>query len=864
MKVVFDLNFDGGAWPGPLQDRDAVVGEMWVGPAGFLGLLETQLGLGGPQQSNRARASALIPAVRNTDGFWSESAIADVLATARTLLRWRDHLWLYGWRGEPEAPRLAELAGVTADVAPGVADRLLAVQRQLDNHAAPIETIVCFDDPAELPISRRNILQRLADAGAEISVQPLKAAQARGDLAAALGGRFTPEGDGSLQLLRPYGPLAAAEEVAAWISSLPGDHGVVIINPDPVLDQALRRHGIPVTGAPESRDDNSLLQLLPLVLAMTWSPPDPRRAVELLTLPESPIPRGVRRRLLNALFQWPAIDSDAWRQNLEVGLSRLEDDAYRDRVADQIASIFEAGSDGARCSRSDVCSRAALVARWLRGRAETDETEPGKWHAAFAQCEELIRLVELSGLESLSAPQLQRFIESATSAAAVSSPAPAEAGVYKVAGPGAVVGPAKHVVWWSFNQGSAPSVSAPPFSRREREALAAIGVELPDPGRTATVHARHWRRPLLQATDHLVLVCPRHSFDGDEEYPHPLWDELIANASDSKMAVQAVVAETPIFASEPVRRQRDHLKMPSPTRLWPAPMSAIARRERESPSSIENLLRCSFKWVLEYCGWVRSGQSAQLPTAEKLIGRVVHEIVGNLLSDPPSSPDAAEAEAGRLFDTEGPRLAAELFLPGADAARGQARRITTASARDLVGLLQGAGLGVVAVESEYETNALGTVLRGRPDLIAGPPTAIVDLKHGGEKYRLGELEDGTALQLAAYAQIVDAAGGTKPAHAAFYILRSQRLLALEPSPFRHGEAIDGPSMTETWAATEQAYHRRWAEIESGELIAAGIAGEDAEAPTETDAVVDGVLALSPSCRFCDLGALCGRLFGGVS
>ena len=48
MKITFDPAFDSGYWPGPLQDRNAASGEIWVGPSGLLGLLETMTGLSGP------------------------------------------------------------------------------------------------------------------------------------------------------------------------------------------------------------------------------------------------------------------------------------------------------------------------------------------------------------------------------------------------------------------------------------------------------------------------------------------------------------------------------------------------------------------------------------------------------------------------------------------------------------------------------------------------------------------------------------------------------------------------------------------------------------------------------------------------
>ena len=36
MKICFDPDFDGGAWPGPLNEREAVAGEVWLGELGFV------------------------------------------------------------------------------------------------------------------------------------------------------------------------------------------------------------------------------------------------------------------------------------------------------------------------------------------------------------------------------------------------------------------------------------------------------------------------------------------------------------------------------------------------------------------------------------------------------------------------------------------------------------------------------------------------------------------------------------------------------------------------------------------------------------------------------------------------------------
>ena len=99
MKIRFDPDFDGGAWPGPLDGRDAAAGEAWLGELGLLERLETALGLAGPVPTAAERAAALVPGLRRIQGFWTRSSEVDPLGSARELLRWRDELMLAGWRG---------------------------------------------------------------------------------------------------------------------------------------------------------------------------------------------------------------------------------------------------------------------------------------------------------------------------------------------------------------------------------------------------------------------------------------------------------------------------------------------------------------------------------------------------------------------------------------------------------------------------------------------------------------------------------------------------------------------------------------------------------------------------------------------
>jgi len=298
------------AWS--LANHDASLGEAWAGPQGFLSILETQLGLAGP----------LNPKVEGLRPWFHRFRQLPVSgASRRTLIRWvlpasccvGGYPVVRRLAGEGVAQRLTQLATVTKDVLPGIPDRLASGRQSGQTRRTDITAVHLLEPRSSLSKLWQNVLESVESAGARFTNRNWRLSTASGDLLHCRSKGFTPKSDGSLQLLRSQGPQLAAEEVAAWLASLPDRQGTVIVAPDALLDAALHRYGLPTMGATNPLADNALLEILPLVLSLGWLPPDPERALELMTLPVSPGTAFDCRRLVEALQQWPAVDSDLWR-----------------------------------------------------------------------------------------------------------------------------------------------------------------------------------------------------------------------------------------------------------------------------------------------------------------------------------------------------------------------------------------------------------------------------------------------------------------------------------------------------------------------------------------------------------------------
>jgi RecB family exonuclease len=739
--------------------------------------------------------------MRATAGFWTASARVDAFSTAMRLLDMHEALSLAGWDVQPCAPRLAELSRVVGADDASLGARLKAVAAALTNYGRELESVDLLVPAHTLPLRVRQVLEVLQARGVEVRHRPLEPANAPADsdLMKLSGRDARPDGDGTVQLVRPYGWLTAADAVAAALAATP-ETPTLILGADRVLDASLRRYGLPTTGAPGAAHDNAVLQVLPLLVAVGASPVDPQRAAERLTLPASPIPQPVARKLVRALQHEPAVDGDTWRATLD---EALEDLAFDRRDAAR-ACVQEAFAPLTRLYEpwpvDALLRRADGVRSWLHGR-EQHEADPlleACFGAALAQVNAFTSLVEAVELPALTPALVRRLFEHATAAAPSVAPHRCQAGFVSVGDPGSIAGPIARIVWWNFTRDSVSPPHELPLTKAERSALAAVGAELPTTGQRAEWAAETWTRPFLQAARTLWLVCPQHAENGDDAEPHPAWDEVLARLASPRLA-SVLTHRAPSLKTPVKRTPRDRLPLPQPQSTWDAGR-AIPARDVESPSSLEDFLGCELKWVLRYAGNLRFGQTAALDTGPQLLGTLTHELIARVLRKMPLAPAEAEKLALTLFDTEGPRLATALFLPGAEAERADARSSTAAAARWLARFLAD-GWTVEHVEDTLSGTAFGGPFAGKVDCVVsrGKTKAVIDLKQGSGAYYRDSLAKGTSVQLAAYAELLRQAGAHDVA-VGYFILRTQQMfsgderLAKPPLAVEHDVAA-------TWKAS---------------------------------------------------------------
>lgn len=855
MKIYFDRAFDGRIWPNWSSKKTGTFGIAWVGPLGLLDILETLLGLKRPIMPDSIRAARIVPELeKNRGAFWAKSFKEDPLGVAKKLLEMRDSLLMHGWQYQPLTDRLADLASISKLTESGIPDRLIAVSEKLDKFYEDLPEITVFEPFDTLPPLWKKIFDQITEKSGSIFHQDTDPIPATGDLDHAKGEHFSPVFDGSLQLVRPEGKLQAAEDIAAWLAAVnreQGLDGVVIIGGDAVLDNALRQHGLPTLGTDSSRYNHSFLELLPLVLAMGWNPPDPSRAMELLSLSASPVPKSIDNLLVKALDSWPAVGSPDWEESIAKGLANISDDEQRGKVQTRLDILFHPDARDGSYQVQAIENRVEMLNAWLRGRFRDDPLAMD----AIAQSQTLLAMIDAMQLYEISDPILRKLLEEATVNNNASS-YPSQAGIGSVASPEALIDEAKITIWWSFSRGDAPSIEKTYFYEHEHKALQAEGIALSDPGEQAMLDANKWQRPLLLTSERLILVCPKVDDLGEELHPHPLWDELLAA---SKNEAEKLITEAPKTDVTPEKYTPALKALPVPEKEWEVAHGSIVPREYESPSSVQTFLGCPFKWVLQYIAKIKNNTVGTLPDLDKILGKMAHEIIEEvLLQDPLPLPEQGAKLSEELFYKRGPVLVAEFFQKGRDVDREMAKNTLIMATKSLLQYFHEAGCKKIEVEKELETECFnGQKFTGRADIVVDDPFTVIDLKKSWAKGFREKLAKGTTLQLAAYAKMLKPQKGIYP-ELAYYILQDQSLITTNPFHFNHADVVDSPEIDIIWTAIEKSFEHYWGLLKKGKIECPG-KEEEIESRVEK-----GRLTLEPPCRFCDYEVLCGNKFAGDS
>ena len=549
MIIHFDIHLD------TLYSQPSVttLGEVTLGSAGFLDVLEVQLGLPSSRMSDTQSLVSYRQCLEQANSvgrFYSNSFEVDPIGVTQTLLDWRNTCYLHGWSGEfsGEVPRrlsdLAEIEKLAGSEVECEGQRLQRIFDTLEDRQTQIERIVLLMDPDDLPLMWRRVLNAFEVSihdgvalspgsrdGTDLSVvqETLLGLQRPEDTGKPE--KRTLTGDGSLVLVQGVSRDISARAVAEYLNQLDADSGALVIaeRDGVVIDNALASSGAPRCGFRHYSRFRAVTQVLKLSLGLVWEPVESRLLLQFLLHPVGPLNRFVRHTLAGAVADQPGIGGQRW----QAAIHRIERKIHETGSAEEVARIKEGirfWLQGARYSVHSgapiegLIERSQTCAEWLLKRLNTveDAGERNTYGAAYTQAKNLLDALGAwvgEGRTVISKVELDRLLDEVTHPLA-DPESYSEAGhVFACENPASVINPADHVVWWDMKPGS--SIRNYPWSSTELEALADNDIELPSMEMLHRRRTRDWLHPVMNARRQLVLI-----FHASEKGIHPLLTQI--------------------------------------------------------------------------------------------------------------------------------------------------------------------------------------------------------------------------------------------------------------------------------------------------------------------------------------------------
>lgn len=878
-RLVLGLATDSFCYPPTPSGRPSAAGEAVVGPMQFVACLELALGLGGPPMPSARRIAAWRRklAAAGTERFWKKSFAADGFATARLLLSWRDSLVEAGWspgRMTNAPKRLAELElaeSLGGSMPFGFSDRLCAVIAALSETRKIVDVVELIEPRRLLPSGLTRLINALESCGTTVVELPQPSTSAAGDLGRVqsmlrTGANDRLIGDDRFALMTASSEIAAAEALADWLSvtTVSGSMILVADRETTALDAALRRRGLPPIGRSENSAQRGLLQVLPLVFAIRWAPFDAHRMLEFLQLQQVPLPSAVRRNLIKALREAPGRDGASWNKAIEDGTPSdgpegLETDnqtkTKNKRGRKQIECLLQAPLLDPKqgISLQEVRTLCSLVSEWAGLRIETDPLAVQLASAAKA----LAEAADTTSLDTIPRLDLERLIEQVMEDGSPDPLRTCAASPWTVVHePGAIWGAYETLVWWGVT--SPPQPQRSPWTKSEAAALDDAQCAPSDPETALLAATSAWRNAISYARQNVLLVAAPNPSSGNE-VEHPLLQELALLLEKAPERCRPV-AETLLADNQAVllgtklrRAQENVIKLPQPRATWHIPKSDRRAIYKQSASSVLQLLGCPYAWVAKYAASLRPGSQAKLPSTDQMVGTLAHALIEQIFKNHSDlDPDKVEAEARLLLPRLIKTMAAPLLTYGQGAEHNRVINSLPTAARSLAELLCKHGLSVHALESDYDESDMptdGVSFGGRIDLVlknSADKLVVLDLKWSStDRYYQEAIEEGTAVQLAAYAQLVKSGEA-----AAYFMLAQGRVVGCENAV--PGGSIQGaPTLNDTWSRTADSFNLRHNSIASGTLHATGLLS-DVPDP-------DGIsISIKAPCKYCDYQRLCGK------
>jgi ATP-dependent helicase/nuclease subunit B len=835
LEIYLGQNFDSSLAVRP----DSQIGITYQNYAGFLAILNTQLGLTIPDVSPNKRILQYLKCLMKKDTpacFYHQSLTVDQFAVAKQLLHWRDDLYLASWdgaiTGDNASPRLIDLASVEVlaqtDVAMNIGQSLQSILIALEKYQTQVVKIYLFDALAVLPYQWQQVINRLKVQGVNIIERNILTCENKGanDLHAlqshllafnqqktkAASERLILSGDGSVLVITSQSKMTSAELISHYLATKQCTPSSVIIAESnaEILDQYFSKQNLARQGMNPSSHHRSVMQLLPLSLQLMWQPVDINKMLSFLVHPVNMIPAFACRILAKTVAAFPGSGSDAWNEDIQsikdqakiFGKSEEEINAIIERIDDWLCNITYDIEQGAPIVV--VENKVEKISKYLQAhissvsqRLSDDTLEQQERqlleatqslnHIALMHCTELSELLSAlkeNGEESISQLKLHQLLTWVTGTGASMPLINSEANAPRLTNACAqVIQPMDELIWWDLSVTKHKRYC--PWSPSEVEYLTGQGLVFIDSKAQLAQQEQFALQAVLNARQQLVLILHK-----DAEH-HFLWDQ-ISTLSEGVATVciedELMTQEHKNFAHLNIQKQQQsHQPLPERKRWWDLGSGEhLSKRDTESYSSIDAFINSPYQWVLQYKARLRAGSLLSVSEGNQLKGNLTHHLFDVFFTQNASqwgsiSSTELQSWLNHQFDHLITCEAATFLALGKKSELEEFRQTLYQSLTRLLDHLKSAKIKSIKMEDRNEAAFFAGDMTGDIDMLLTNQQGdeiVLDIKWGWEKGRAKSLEDNLHTQLVVYSYLRRQQTQAKLwPEQAFFIIETGNLLA---------------------------------------------------------------------------------------
>ena len=774
----------------------------------------------------------------------------DSAGMSRTVITWRDALVEVGWNAKSYAGKSIKLS-LLRDIEPedmpkGEADywylliQLASAERILAENINVIVT--CSKQEVKPHIA--HILDKQQEFGVSVEYYAEKVQCASGNLGKIQEAIISESKDkivlDDVDETFHYITFTNEDDALRYVATEPIDKSAVYFCSKPKrFDNTLRLLGKPTIGSSMAAGSPQVVQLFMLGNGLFEYPLNIHRIIEWLNLPITPIDRGLRRALCNALTESGGINNAEWKKAMSDYIASSEDEKEQKKFAKQ-ADIFLPIPQSDTLDAESVKAFNGNLRKWATSLLAMEDFPYNdivreQIASIESYCSTLIKMLEQVPAE-FSFLDLQLWCKNIAQPSTYTQYDAEVCSHTSIASMGDLHDTADCVVWFSAED---TGVEAYPFEMlndNEHGEVKSSGANIYERKDHTLINQAAMQRILLNTKSLTIIEAEKCS--GEKVARHPLVLQLNERikgglksiAQHKSLSIECTDIdrqvinqnENPILVElgEQVKLKERHERCEDEA------------KQAESYSSLSQLIQHPFTYVCERCAKLddRSMPSAQ--DLDKTLGNVAHLIIEKVFDGRPikEACEYYKSEYETIFEESVNEKGLLLRLPEYAIDLRRLKSKMQEALDKLAETIINNGLAVEACEYEFKQAKWleagdDVKLGSRADMLlsdADGGKVIFDFKYSSSKHRKAEVEENRALQLEVYRYMAKQEFGTSTnVRVAYILLPDVTILTADELDLPIGQEIikvkNERLNSDVIAEAAKAYRFRWEQLKAGKI-----------------------------------------------